>query len=360
MKSLTIYLGKKAKAQLATSGISPDDVGAFLGASGGPKWFVLSGLDRVIFPEFLSQRTQPIQTIGSSSGAWRVSCFAQSDPVAAVDRLAEVYSEQVYSEHPTTQEVTEYSKQMLSYVIPDEERQVILNHPLIRTNMILAKAKGPMRSDKRGLQLLGLAMGALSNIVHRKGLSCAFDRVLFHCPGPRPSFHTLDDYPTEFAELSESNIREVTYASGAIPLLLEAARTIQQHGQTYYDGGIIDYHFDAPFARVSDKLVLYPHFFPKILPGWFDRMLPWRKPQTSQFDNVVMLVPSPAFVESLPFRKIPDRKDFQKMDNQTRLTYWKRVIEESERLIEPFMAWLEHPDDSTTFDIRDINVISNR
>jgi hypothetical protein len=69
------------------------------------------------------------------------------------------------------------------------------------------------------------------------------------------------------------------------------------------DGGILDYHLDIPFLPDEDGRVLYPHFYEHITPGWFDKSLN-RKPNQKKVENVVLVVPSKRFVESLPFGKI--------------------------------------------------------
>ena len=58
----------------------------------------------------------------------------------------------------------------------------------------------------------------------------------------------------------------------------------------------------------------------------------------------MILAPSREFVESLPYNKIPDRKDFQTMSADQRITYWKTVIKESERLAESFFEQIQSDD----------------
>ena len=105
----------------------------------------------------------------------------------------------------------------------------------------------------------------------------------------------------------------------------------------YRDGGIIDYHFDLSFGP-DEGLVLYPHFYDKPTPGWFDKGLKRRVPHKSSYDNVVMLVPSKSFIASLPFGKIPDRKDFENLEADARIRYWQTVLKETDRLGEYFMT----------------------
>jgi hypothetical protein len=49
-----------------------------------------------------------------------------------------------------------------------------------------------------------------------------------------------------------------------------------------------------------------------------------------------MLVPSDEFVASLPYGKIPDRKDFEDMPAAQRIEYWQTVISQSDKLGQAF------------------------
>ena len=108
----------------------------------------------------------------------------------------------------------------------------------------------------------------------------------------------------------------------------------------YWDGGLVDYHFSGPF-NADDGLVLYPHFFPKMTPGWLDKGIPWRKVKAENYDNVVMLAPSEEFIAKLPYGKIPDRKDFQNLSNEDREAYWHTVLEATNSLVDDLHSALE-------------------
>ncbi|MGB0496354.1 MAG: patatin-like phospholipase family protein, partial [Kangiellaceae bacterium] len=82
--SISIYAGKTALKEIKQNGLSAEQFQMMAGASGGPKWFTLFGLDKYIFGEFFKNRQKPLYTIGSSAGAWRMACFAQKDPVTAI------------------------------------------------------------------------------------------------------------------------------------------------------------------------------------------------------------------------------------------------------------------------------------
>ncbi|MDQ7048932.1 MAG: hypothetical protein Q9M92_05070 [Enterobacterales bacterium] len=75
--SISVYAGKTALKTLQQNGFKADLFDRMAGASGGPKWFTLFGLDKYIFGEFFKARKEPIYTLGSSAGSWRMACFAQ-------------------------------------------------------------------------------------------------------------------------------------------------------------------------------------------------------------------------------------------------------------------------------------------
>ena len=123
-------------------------------------------------------------------------------------------------------------------------------------------------------------------------------------------------------------------ASGSIPLVLEGVVGIDGASEgTYWDGGIIDYHLHLPYAHI-EGLVLYPHFTNKIVPGWLDKMLPWRKAKGASLDNVVLVCPSAKYLDKLPLKKLPDRNDFKRFENDydARVKYWRFAMDESARL----------------------------
>ena len=109
----------------------------------------------------------------------------------------------------------------------------------------------------------------------------------------------------------------------------------------YRDGGIIDYHFDVTFNR--EGLTLYPHFNDQPKAGWFDKNLD-RSVSRESYKNTVLITPSAEFVASLPFGKIPDRKDFEKIPAQERLAYWRTVLSETDRLAESLAEFVEKQD----------------
>ena len=337
MAPLEIYAGKKARETIMKNGFSPELFSYFLGASGGPKWFSLAGLDRVLFPEWFANVNHQIHVVGSSAGAFRAICAVQDDPLAAINRLATSYSTTTYSEKPTPREITAKAENLLLEMVNDIGKQEVLTNSRFKAHLIVAKCLGATRFESKFRQLSGLAVSAAANAFSRKNLSRLYTRYVFSTPNT--DFVINDPYhiPTKYHDLTQGNIHNALLASGSIPIVIEGIPQIEGAPEGMYrDGGIVDYHFDLSFGP-DEGLVLYPHFYEKPIPGWFDKGLKGRVPHQSSYDNVVMLVPSSSFVANLPYSKIPDRKDFEVLEADTRIKYWQTVLQETDRLGEYFM-----------------------
>lgn len=332
-QSLTLLAGPDALRILRERGLRAEDVDILPGASGGPKWLALEGIDRVLFGEFLQQpRTRPLHLIGSSIGSWRLACLAQKDPVAAMKRFADAYLEQRYPPKPPPALVSDVSAGVLGSLLGPDGADEILTHPWARLHVVTTRCKGLLAVERSGLQLAGFVLGALANAVSRKTLGLQMERVIFHSAGDTSPFSGLKDLPSAHRALTRDNLRPALLASGAIPLVIEGVHDIPgAPAGTYRDGGVVDYHLDVDYGA-GDGLVLYPHFYPYVVPGWFDKSLKWRRAGPLNFRRALIITPSPAHLERLPGRRIPDRADFTKMKDADRIRAWRQVLAEGERL----------------------------
>ena len=128
--SLTYKAGKGALKSVKAHGFDISSVGTIAGASGGAKWLVLSQLDRAIVSNLVPKLEGPVHLLGSSIGSWRFSCYAQNDPLAAIERFENAYIEQSFSERPDVHEITELSRDVIGRVLGDNGVDEILNHPV--------------------------------------------------------------------------------------------------------------------------------------------------------------------------------------------------------------------------------------
>ncbi|RMH45855.1 MAG: patatin-like phospholipase family protein [Gammaproteobacteria bacterium] len=327
---LTIKAGRKALKLIKQHGLHPEMFYGMIGASGGPKWFTLYGLDDYLASEFWPKVSHPITTFGSSAGAWRMACHACQHPADALSRLAEYYAHETYSPNADRHEITTKARKMLSACLSPEDRLSILNNDKFRTHIVAVRSRGLTASERHWSQALGLLLTATVNTISRRALRLTCERAVFYT-GTHSRFPN-DGLPTLSVPLSDANFEQALMASGAIPLVLFGQKNIPgAPNGCYRDGGLIDYHFDVPFSQ-HEGLFLYPHFYDHIVPGWFDKALKWRKVHAAWLENVVLIAPSRDFVRALPYQKIPDRKDFTKLAARERFSYWEKVLSESKRL----------------------------
>lgn len=340
---LSFSAGERALAMIRDGGLKPDQVKVVTGAAGGPKCLILGHLDGVLFAHWFAGRKDPLFLVGSSAAAWRFASVAQNRPLEAIERFQTTYVHQHYSAKPSAEEITQESIAFLNTFLGERGEQEILSHPFLRLSVMSERCRGPAASDRRGVLLPGLIIAALLNIVSRRSLGLFFERTLLYDRRDIPPFFDMDGFPIRKVPLTHENLRSALLASGSIPVVMMRVTDIPGAPKgTYRDGGIIDYHMDAPFTK-DDGIVLFPHYMDRIIPGWFDKHLPWRKPDPAHVKNLLLLHPTEAFIRSLPHGKTPDREDFHTFNGRDteRMDYWNRAIGASRRLGEEFIDAVE-------------------
>jgi pimeloyl-ACP methyl ester carboxylesterase len=311
-------------------------VGTMAGASGGAKWLVLSKLDRVVADTIIPRLREPVYLIGSSIGAWRFACYAQDRPLEAIARFEEAYLGQTYSDDPDRDEITAKSREILRYVLGETGVAEILSHPKFRTNVMTVRSRHVTASEQPALLVPGLLAAAALNAVTRRSLGVFFDRVLFYDSRDLPPFFDARGFPLSRVELTEANLEDAIVATGSIPMVLSGVRDIPGAPRGIYrDGGVIDYHLDLP-QSAPDRLTLFLHFIDRIVPGWFDKKLSWRKPDPANIDSTILVSPSVEFVSRLPYAKIPDRRDFLNFEPEERVRAWRTVVDMCDELADEF------------------------
>jgi hypothetical protein len=343
-KTLRFLAGATATKVITRDGFDFDHFQVMAGASGGPKWLALSRLDQVIAGEALPARKTPLFMLGSSIGAWRFSCYAKNDPLAAIQRFEDAYVEQRYAKNPTPEEITRETRRFFKLIAGAGGEAEMLGNALVRLSVMAVRCKGPAALEHRFFQTLGLLCAATGNLVSRRALSISYERALFSDPRSEPPFVKLKGLPIHRIPLTEANLEDAVVASGSIPLVLCGVANIAgAPAGMYRDGGVTDYHFSDPLSG-DGGLVFYPHFYPYMVPGWFDKSLPWRRSRGAATDKVLLVCPSDEFVSRLPYGKIPDRSDFSMLDNDERIRYWRKVVAEGERMADEMRSVLDSGD----------------
>ncbi|GBC60746.1 hypothetical protein DENIS_1705 [Desulfonema ishimotonii] len=343
-QNLVFRAGRKAYISIKQNGLSADAVKVVAGAAGGPKFLVLSGLDRILFTSWFAGRTEPLFLLGASIGTWRFAAAARNHPADAMTSFRSAYIRQRYSDRPTPAEITRGSEKILSGFLGKTGASEVLNHPYLRLNILAVRSGRAVSSLRQIPMTLGLLGAALANVADRRLLRFFFGRTLFHDPRTRPPFWGMNEFPVQKVRLDAANLRKALLASGSIPLVMDGVGDIPgAQAGIYRDGGVIDYHLNLPFMPGKEGIVLYPHYTDRIIPGWLDKTLRWRRPSPRYMENVLMVAPSQRFVENLPHRKIPDRSDFYRFrgHDAERMLYWKQVVRVSRQLADEFLDTVE-------------------
>ncbi len=372
MKALRIYAGPAARQHLEKNGLQPRDIGVIPGAAGGPKGLILGALDRFIFGDWLGQSNHEVHLVGASIGAWRMATACLNAPVAAFNRLEHDYIHQHYAlqpgqKRPTADFVSEKFGQSLADFYGGRVSEV-LEHPRYKLHIVTSRGRHLLGREHKVATPLGYLGAFLTNSLQRKAMGAWLERVVFSSQNAALPFATTD-YRTRQVALSEANFNPALQASCAIPFVLRSVRNIAGAPPgAYWDGGITDYHLHlnyasnliannayadccralnhSQFVGSGARLVLYPHFQKAVVPGWLDKGLRWRHKATHFLDNMVLLAPDPAWVNTLPNGKLPDRQDFTHYgaDLQGRVKAWRAATSQAGQLADDYAQWLHKPD----------------
>lgn len=343
LKHLKIRAGKSALSHIQQQGLKQEDIKVLLGASGGPKWFVLHHLDRYLLQEFFSGRKEELHLFGSSIGSWRFACYARKDPTEALLQFKELYMNLPIKQKDTPRNVTRESWKVMDELLGESGIQEILHNPVFKLSCSAVGCRGFAASENKWLQAASLVGAALANKVDRSNLRYFLNRTIFTANIKTTPFKNLKDFPTELVPFSPDNLKPAVLASGSVPIGMEGIRNIPGTScPVYRDGGVIDYHFDFPFYPEEKGLVLYPHFMDRVIPGWFDKNAS-RTPSLQNYSNVLLLTPKDSFVQNLPKGRIGDRKDFDAFPKEERVRFWKGIEENGKYLAEDFHKFLQNP-----------------
>jgi hypothetical protein len=347
-RALWVLAGPRARQQLRERGLRADDVRAVAGAAGGPKGLVLNALDRFLFGHWLEGHAEPVHLLGASIGAWRMACACRPDADAALREMAEDYIAQRYEHEPgrppKATHVTTVFSDALQRRFGGREAEV-LAHPRRRLHVFTSRGKGLLARQGRVRTPLGYVGAFAANLLHRRVMGTLLERVVFSDMRDALPL-ALREFPTHRVPLNVENLAASILASCSIPFWLDAVHDIAGAPRgAYWDGGITDYHMHLDYSALHDGVVLIPHFQPTLVPGWLDKPFKRRHRASARLDNVVLLVPRPEWVATLPGGKLPDRGDFKAYgdDAEARMRAWRIALAESVRLADEFQQLVAAP-----------------
>lgn len=336
MQALRFIAGDVARARIAEHGLTPELVSLVLGASGGPKWLVLQALDEAIFAHWLPAAEQKIDLIGSSIGAWRMAGAAHPEAARKIPEFHEGYFTYRYQKGQSAADITRNTEALLDDWLSDEDCKAIVANPKRVLHITISRSRGLMAQRHPALEGLGLGFAAISNAFSRRAIGLSFERVVLSSTGGPPEPDAWSDFRRSDYPLTAEALKQAIMASCSIPFLVQPVEELPGLPKgRYRDGGFIDYHFDISF-KPERGILLYPHFYGHLVPGWFDKGFKHRRAGGDTLSHSLILAPSEGHVASLPFGRIPDRNSFTKMDNEARLAYWRAVTDASQRLADDF------------------------
>lgn len=347
---LQILAGPTAFKHIQQYGLSAGDISSVFGASGAAKWLAIYGLDHAIFDRWFNGIDHKVHLFGTSVGAWKLAAAAQKNPGEALTALANAYVAQTYAPSPTMADVVAESQKILAAFLPKTALPQIFEHPNFHYHFGAVRCKGNLASDKSLALTLGLAKAFLQSRKGRRGLQSQVERVIFTDPRHPAPITARDGYKTETVALTSTNFFSALTASGSIPFVMPGVGNISgaQSG-VYRDGGLLDYHPVPGYFWDHEGLVLYPHFYPYLKAGWFDKLYANRTASPSLLDKAIIIAPTQAYVDSLPYGRLSDRKDFKRFRGQDseRMRTWHEVMAHSHGLGEEFLQLVSSGDIAT-------------
>ena len=336
-EKIELVAGREAYDLIKKEGFTPDLIKGVASAAGGPKWFTIYGLTKYIISELIPDDDIRRFFIGSSVGAWQMTAALTHNPAQAMERLRKSYGEHVYSNEPSSDEISIACRKIIDDMIGDQSTYIVSNRGKI-LNVITSRGLGGLASSKKAILAASFATAALANGINRSLMRPFVQRTIFSNHSILPFNKESDILPTEQYAVHQNNLSDVLTASGAIPFMMNPGKDIPGGPLgTYWDGGITDYHISLPYQFEEPGIIIHPHFGPNVLAGWFDKKLPWtRRALPENMSKVLLIHPSQKFIDSLPMGRITDLKDFFHFGErqEDRINYWATVCQRSEELAE--------------------------
>ena len=190
--AIQIFAGESARKEIQHQGLLPERIKLMVGASGGPKWLMLSRLDQYICEHFLPKAPQPMSLIGSSVGAWRMACYAQNDPLGAFKEFEALYMDQQYSRPMSPQAITVFVEKVLKALFNDDRAREIVNNENRKLHVVAVRNRKLLNSQHGFMQGVSLAAAATGNLISPKIVEALYPRVLISQQG---SFEPYSNKP---------------------------------------------------------------------------------------------------------------------------------------------------------------------
>jgi hypothetical protein len=344
MGDICIKAGKHVFEMIQDGGFDLSRITTYVGPGAGPKWLIAAGFDLTLLKNEVLGGDFPVMLAGSSAGALRFAAWTQPEFEKSYRKLMESYISMTFSRRDNSSSILRAISNVINDYIEDDALPFALSNKRYRLVVMTVRARNLTASEISLIQGLGLGAAFLFNAFSRSGIHLFFQRVVFY-NGPIPPQFCLDSgFKGAAIPLDAINFKHALMASSAIPLVVAGVRDIYgaQNG-IYRDGGLTDYHLNQRYIFNKDNVVLLFNHQERIVPGWMDKKLKYRKPLGANQENLLMVYPSEDFIQKLPGGKVPDRHDFKTFarDPGTRIANWREAVRISESLGESFLELIE-------------------
>ena len=340
MADISVKAGKCVYEMIQDGSFDLDRVTTCVGPGTGPTWLVASGFDRTMLHEGVLGKRAPVLLAGSSAGALRFAAWVQPEPEKSYGDLIESYITLTITRKDTASTILLSISDVINSIMEDDAIPFALASKKYRLAITAVRAKNMAASEARPVQGIALVLGFLLNAVNPAWLNLFFQRVIFHNSPIPPRFCLRSGFKGKPILLTKANMKHALLASSAVPMAISGVRDIYgAPNGTYRDGAVTDYHLNQQYGVHDGDVVLLFQHQERIIPGWLDKKLIYRRVPPEKLEHVLMIYPTEEFVKSLPGGKVPQRKDFRTFVDRpsTRIKNWREVVDRSAHLGEEFL-----------------------
>lgn len=340
MTDISVKAGKRVYEMIQDGSFDLDRVTTCVGPATGPTWLVASGFDRTMLQTGVLGRKTPVLLAGSSAGALRFAAWVQPEPEKSYSDLIESYTAMTFTRKDTAKTILRSVSNVINSFMEDDAITFALASKKYRLAITAVRAKNMAASEIRPIQGVALVLGFLLNAMNPVWLGMFYQRVVFHNSPIPPRFCLRSGFRGKPILLNKANIKHALLASSAVPFAIAGVRDIYgAPNGTYRDGGVTDYHLNQKYGVNDGDVVLLFQHQERIIPGWLDKKLIYRRVPPEKLENVLMIYPTEEFVKGLPGGRVPQRKDFRTFVDKpsARIKNWRKVVDRSAHLGEEFL-----------------------
>ena len=141
---------------------------------------IASGFDLALLKGGFLGRSNPVNLVGSSAGAFRFAAWLQPESMECYGKLLDAYINVRYSRKDTPATVLEKITDVINEYLEDDALPFALANKKYRLTIITARARGLVAFENIWLQKLGLATCYVFNYFSRNNIYRFADRVVFY------------------------------------------------------------------------------------------------------------------------------------------------------------------------------------